>query len=135
MDCDWIFPGHVTVGIRFFDNYNQDQISISIFICNRVFCQHMQEYFHNKVLDDSGFYKSYHVILLQLLQKGVQPPHCGPRKKVIVDMSSPNIAKEMHVGHLRCVVQLINTALAIKPYRKYKRNLGAFCILLRSPPS
>lgn len=39
--------------------------------------------------------------VLKLVVKGVRPPNTGPQKKVIVDMSSPNIAKEMHVGHLR----------------------------------
>ncbi|KAK2184774.1 hypothetical protein NP493_253g02015 [Ridgeia piscesae] len=39
-----------------------------------------------------------------LLNKGVRPPRVGACKKVIVDMSSPNIAKEMHVGHLRSTI-------------------------------
>ena len=38
---------------------------------------------------------------------GVRPPpvhEVGKRKRVIVDYSSPNIAKEMHVGHLRSTI-------------------------------
>lgn len=46
--------------------------------------------------------------ITELLQKGVRRPRCGPRRRVVIDMSSPNIAKEMHVGHLRCVILLVS---------------------------
>ncbi|XP_067141690.1 arginine--tRNA ligase, cytoplasmic [Centruroides vittatus] len=43
-------------------------------------------------------------MLSSILTNGVRPPNVGPKKRVIVDFSSPNIAKEMHVGHLRSTI-------------------------------
>lgn len=43
-------------------------------------------------------------LLTNMLMNGVLPPPLDKKKRVIVDFSSPNIAKEMHVGHLRSTI-------------------------------
>ncbi|KAG5888383.1 hypothetical protein JTB14_035689 [Gonioctena quinquepunctata] len=42
--------------------------------------------------------------LSKILENGVQPPQLSKKHRVVVDFSSPNIAKEMHVGHLRSTI-------------------------------
>jgi len=53
----------------------------------------------NAFLSDD-YLKAY-VTSLQL--KGILPP-VHPRRRAVMDYSSPNIAKEMHVGHLRSTI-------------------------------
>lgn len=43
-------------------------------------------------------------VVSQLLVRGIQPPPVPRKLRVVVDFSSPNIAKEMHVGHLRSTI-------------------------------
>lgn len=59
-----------------------------------------------------------------ILLKGVRPPPVGRRRRVIVDMSSPNIAKEMHVGHLRSTIigESISNLMAFMGHDLLKLN-------------
>ena len=43
-------------------------------------------------------------LVSDLLINGVRPPPVERKLRVVVDFSSPNIAKEMHVGHLRSTI-------------------------------
>uniref|UniRef100_U5EN81 Probable arginine--tRNA ligase, cytoplasmic n=1 Tax=Corethrella appendiculata TaxID=1370023 RepID=U5EN81_9DIPT len=48
--------------------------------------------------------KSYAINAMKMiLENGIQPPKV-PRQRIVVDLSAPNIAKEMHVGHLRSTI-------------------------------
>lgn len=48
--------------------------------------------------------------ILQYVQvNGLKPKKPAIRQRIVVDFSSPNVAKEMHVGHLRSVLPLLST--------------------------
>ncbi|CAL8072072.1 unnamed protein product [Calicophoron daubneyi] len=60
----------------------------------------------------------------KILSIGVRPPWIPETHTVAVDMSSPNIAKEMHVGHLRSTIigDSISRLLAFLGHRVLKIN-------------
>uniref|UniRef100_A0A183A106 Arginyl-tRNA synthetase n=1 Tax=Echinostoma caproni TaxID=27848 RepID=A0A183A106_9TREM len=62
--------------------------------------------------------------IYKILKAGVQPPKIPHNYSVIIDMSSPNIAKEMHVGHLRSTIigDSISRLLSFLGHRVLKIN-------------
>ena len=55
---------------------------------------------------------------------GIEPVEVSARQTVIVDYSSPNVAKEMHVGHLRSTIigDTIVRALAFEGHEVIRQN-------------
>ena len=43
-------------------------------------------------------------LVQDIIVNGAKPPPVGRKLRVVVDFSSPNIAKQLHVGHLRSTI-------------------------------
>lgn len=43
-------------------------------------------------------------LVRDIVVNGARPPPVGRKLRVVVDFSSPNVAKELHVGHLRSTI-------------------------------
>ncbi|KAF8567160.1 hypothetical protein P879_05709 [Paragonimus westermani] len=62
--------------------------------------------------------------LQKIVSIGAQPPRLSKTYTIVIDMSSPNIAKEMHVGHLRSTIigESISQLLSFLGHRVLKLN-------------
>jgi hypothetical protein len=64
-------------------------------------------------------------------------PVAPVRQKVVVDFSSPNIAKEMHVGHLRSTIigDTLARVLEFRGHDVVRTTLGRFDICIKKNQS